>query len=71
MSLPTPAPRQKLHRREILIEGFQRDDGNLDIDAWLTDTKTVAIDTDRRLLEPGAGDRRLHRGDGRHALNRL
>jgi len=53
MSLPTPAPRQKLHRREILIEGFQRDDGNLDIDAWLTDTKTVAIDTDRRLLAPG------------------
>ena len=36
MSLPDPAAREKLHRREILIEGFARDDGNFDIDAVLT-----------------------------------
>lgn len=53
MTLPSPDPRRKMHRREILIEGFLRDDGNYDIDAWLSDTKTEEIHTDRRLLAPG------------------
>jgi len=54
MSLPVSAPRQKLHRREILIEGFEREDGNFDIDAILTDTKTMDFRTDRGALPAGA-----------------
>lgn len=40
MPLPeTPAPRQRLHVRRIVYEGFQRADGLFDIDARLVDTK--------------------------------
>ena len=52
MSLPEPAPRQKLHRRAILVEGFKREDGNYDIDAVLEDTKTHRFSTDRGTLDP-------------------
>ena len=53
MSLPVAVSREKLHRREIVIEGFARDDGNYDVDATLCDTKTMAFSTDRRTLAPG------------------
>ncbi len=39
MPLGAPVPRERLHRREIAIEGFARDDGNIDVEAHLTDVK--------------------------------
>ena len=40
MPLPEPkAPRQPLHRRQIEIQGFRRDDGLYDIEGRLVDTK--------------------------------
>jgi len=53
MSLSSPSPREKLHRREIVIEGFLREDGNYDVDAMLYDTKTTDFRTDRGLLPAG------------------
>ena len=40
--------REKLHRRTIHCEGFQRDDGLWDIEATLTDTKTNAFHNHER-----------------------
>lgn len=40
MPLPAPAPRHKLHTRNIVIEGYGRDDGMWDIEGVLTDVKT-------------------------------
>jgi hypothetical protein len=54
MSLPPPAPREKLHRREIAIEGFVREDGNYDIDAWLSDIKSHEFNTDRGAFAAGS-----------------
>ena len=54
MSLSPPAPRKKMHNRTIHLEGFEREDGLLDIEARITDTKAYAIDHNRRgLLEAG------------------
>jgi hypothetical protein len=40
MPLPSsPIPRQRLHERRVLYEGYQRDDGLFDIDAHLIDAK--------------------------------
>ena len=40
MPLPEPAPRLRhAHTRQIVCEGFQRDDGLWDIEAHITDTK--------------------------------
>jgi hypothetical protein len=36
---PSPIPRQRLHERRILYEGYLRDDGLFDIDAHLVDAK--------------------------------
>jgi hypothetical protein len=38
LTQPTAA-RQRIHLRQISLEGWQRDDGNWDIEARLTDTK--------------------------------
>jgi hypothetical protein len=40
LSMPR-APRQKAHTRRITIEGFRRDDGLLELDACLCDTKAA------------------------------
>lgn len=56
MSLPPPAPRRHLHTRNIVCEGFLRDDGLFDIEARIVDTKTYAVD------EPYRG----HRAAGTH-----
>jgi hypothetical protein len=40
MPLPTPAEREKKHRRQIDCEGFERADGLWDIDVHMTDTRT-------------------------------
>ncbi|WP_334158306.1 DUF2889 domain-containing protein [Oryzomicrobium sp.] len=40
MPLPPPsAPRRRMHLRQVVLEGFKRDDGLWDIEARLTDTK--------------------------------
>ena len=36
---PSPNPRQRLHQRSVVYEGFRRDDGLFDIDAHLVDAK--------------------------------
>ncbi|HET9018227.1 MAG TPA: DUF2889 domain-containing protein [Acetobacteraceae bacterium] len=54
MPLSDPAPRERLHRRAITIEGFRRADGLFDIEAEITDTKTYALPLEGR--EAAAGD---------------
>ena len=46
MPLSAPAAREPLHRRQIDITGYIRDDGLWDIEGHLLDTK--AYDTDSR-----------------------
>ncbi len=48
MPLSPPAPREKLHTRAIVIEGYRREDGLFDIEARLTDTKTYTFSNDDR-----------------------
>jgi hypothetical protein len=40
MPLSAAAPRQHLHTRDITVCGYHRDDGLVDIEAHMTDTKT-------------------------------
>ena len=40
MPLPDPANRKLIHKRCINLNGYQRDDGQWDIEAHLTDQKT-------------------------------
>jgi hypothetical protein len=42
MPLPMPQPREAIHTRSIEINGFRRADGQFDIEAHLTDTKSFA-----------------------------
>jgi len=49
--LPEPAPRRHMHTRNIVCEGFIRDDGLWDIEASILDTKTYT------LTEPYRGTR--------------
>jgi hypothetical protein len=54
MPLSEPAPREKLHTRTLVLEGFRRDDGLYDIEARLADTKTYAFaNEDRGEIPPG------------------
>ena len=54
MPLSPPVPREKLHTRTIVIEGYQREDGLFDIEASLADTKTYAFaNEDRAEVRPG------------------
>jgi hypothetical protein len=54
MPLSPPAPREKLHTRAIVLEGFRREDGLFDIEARLDDTKTYAFaNEDRGEIRPG------------------
>jgi len=54
MPLSEPAPREKLHTRTIVLEGFRRDDGLYDVEARLADTKTYAFaNEDRGEIAPG------------------
>lgn len=54
MPLSPPAPRQKLHTRAIVLEGFRREDGLFDIEARLDDTKTYPFaNEDRGEIAPG------------------
>jgi hypothetical protein len=54
MPLSAPAPREKLHTRSIVLEGYRREDGLYDIEARLVDTKTYAFaNEDRGEITPG------------------
>ena len=54
MPLPEGGARKKVHRREIVCDGYQREDGLWDIDAHIRDTKTFPLDNDYRgSIEPG------------------
>ncbi|MBM3583427.1 MAG: DUF2889 domain-containing protein [Alphaproteobacteria bacterium] len=54
MPLSPPAPREHLHTRRIVCEGFLRADGLWDIEAYLLDTKTYAFTNhDRGTIAPG------------------
>jgi hypothetical protein len=46
MPLSAAAPRKHLHNRDITLRGYLRDDGLIDIEARLTDTKTYASTRD-------------------------
>ena len=54
MSLSEPVAREKMHTRQIVMEGYQRIDGLFDIDARMTDTKTYGFSNeDRGHIPPG------------------
>lgn len=54
MPLSEPAPREKLHTRTIVLEGYRRADGLFDVEARLTDTKSYGFaNEDRGRIEPG------------------
>lgn len=48
MPLPKPQPRQKYHRRSISCDGFLRKDGLWDIEAHMSDIKSVSVDDHER-----------------------
>lgn len=53
-SLGVAVPRQLLHRRRIQCEAFHREDGQVDVDAWLLDTRGQDTPRARGLLRAGA-----------------
>jgi len=54
MPLSDAAPRKHLHTRDITLHGYQREDGQFDIEAELIDTKTYPFDIDQRTVDVGA-----------------
>jgi hypothetical protein len=54
MPLSQPvAGRESVHTRRIELQGYARDDGLFDIEAWMTDTKSDGFSTGDRWVEPG------------------
>ena len=54
MPLSPPAPRQLEHLRDISLRGYLREDGLVDIEAHLTDTKTYGFPSEHRgQVNPG------------------
>ena len=54
MPLTAPAERRLMHQRDIVLRGFEREDGLFDIEATLADTKTYGFgNEDRGRIEPG------------------
>ncbi len=53
MPLSDPAPRERLHRRAIAIDGYRRADGLFDIEAEIVDTKTYPLKLEHRAADPG------------------
>lgn len=43
MPLSPPAPREKLHNRDVTCRGYRREDGLWDIEGHLVDTKTYSF----------------------------
>ncbi len=48
MPLPPPAPRKKIHIRQVHCQGYQRDDGLWDIEGHIVDTKTYDFSNSHR-----------------------
>lgn len=55
MPLSSPAPREKLHRRDLTCRGYRREDGLWDIEGHLVDTKTYPF-SNRHRGEVEAGE---------------
>jgi len=55
MPLPVPAPRKLLHLRDIAVRGYLREDGQIDVEAHMTDVKTHTFGNTQRGEIP-AGD---------------
>ena len=55
MPLSAPAPRKLEHLRDIQLRGYVREDGLVDIEAHLTDTKTYGFPSEHR-GQVGPGD---------------
>jgi hypothetical protein len=55
MPLPKAAPRKLHHLRDITLRGYEREDGLIDIEAHMTDTKTYSFGNSERGAIP-AGD---------------
>ena len=54
MPLSHPAPREPVHTRAITLNGYARDDGLFDVEAYLSDTKPWAFENeDRGIIDPG------------------
>jgi len=54
MPLPKAAPRKLQHLRDITLRGYERDDGLIDVEAHMTDTKTYSFgNRDRGAIHPG------------------
>jgi len=54
LPLSPAAARQPMHTRRIRLDGFMRDDGLMDVEAHLVDTKPYAFETiDRGAITPG------------------
>ncbi|TCH96607.1 DUF2889 domain-containing protein [Roseococcus sp. SYP-B2431] len=60
MPLSSPSPRKLSHLRDISLRGYAREDGQVDIEAHLTDTKTYGFPSEHR------GD--VHPGDPIHGM---
>ncbi|WP_286238911.1 DUF2889 domain-containing protein [Neptuniibacter halophilus] len=63
MPLPTPAARKLKHTRRVICEGYEREDGLWDIEAFLLDTKS--FDLQIRDLNP----RTLPAGEALHGMS--
>ena len=48
MTLSEPAAREVLHQRDIVLHGYQRDDGLFDVEARLTDIKSYSFPSEDR-----------------------
>ena len=54
MPLTEPSPREPIHTRTLVLNGYRRADGPWDIEGHLTDVKAYGFKTeDRGQLEPG------------------
>jgi len=54
MPLSDAAPRKHLHTRDIKLHGYQRDDGQFDVEAEIIDTKAYPFEIDGRPIPVGA-----------------
>lgn len=60
MPLSDPAPRDLLHLRDITLRGYLREDGAVDVEAHLSDTKTYDF--------PNEDRGRINRGEELHGM---
>ena len=62
MPLSEPKAREHLHRRRIVIDAFKRDDGLIDVEATLLDTKPLDFHV-------GTGGQNVRGGDAIHSMS--